>query len=96
MKKPIFISKGSYVAIPFFLATPRGFGASAENLFYEAGSKFIGVKTENRETEFKSFAALPPHVNVGPQNSLLTWKMMEKAKSFICGCLNANRKGIIS
>lgn len=43
--------------------------------------------------EFKSFR--PPLPHEGPQNSLLTWKMMEKAKSFICGCLNADREGIV-
>lgn len=72
--------------------TPRPFGAKAEEISYREGSK-LNVKTENRDAEFKSFRPPPPHV--GPKNSLLTWRMMEKAKSFICGCLNADRKGII-
>ena len=35
----------------------------------------------NREVEFKSFA--------GEQKSKLPWIVMEKAKKFICGCLNS-------
>ena len=42
---------------------------------------------ENREVEFKSFAGVPP--------SHLPWKIMEKAKKFICACLNGDRKGVI-
>ena len=42
---------------------------------------------ENREIEFKSF--------VGAQPCVLPWKMLDKAKKFICGCLNANTKGTI-
>ena len=42
---------------------------------------------ENREVEFKSFASARP--------STLPWKIMEKAKKFICACLNADSKGII-
>lgn len=37
--------------------------------------------------EFKSLTSANP--------SLLPWKIMEKAKKFICACLNADRKGII-
>ena len=37
--------------------------------------------------EFKSLTSAHP--------SLLPWKIMEKAKKFICACLNADRKGII-
>lgn len=43
--------------------------------------------------EFKSFSGAPPVVV--PKHSLLTWKMMNKAKNFICGCLNADRNGVI-
>ena len=42
---------------------------------------------ENKEVEFKSFA--------GESINRLPWKMMEKVKKFVCGCLNANRNGII-
>lgn len=42
---------------------------------------------ENREVEFKSLTSAQP--------SALPWKIMEKAKKFICGCLNADSKGII-
>lgn len=37
--------------------------------------------------EFKSLKSAHP--------SALPWKIMEKAKKFICACLNADRKGII-
>ena len=42
---------------------------------------------ENREVEFKSFTSAHP--------TILPWKIMEKAKKFICACLNADSKGII-
>lgn len=42
---------------------------------------------ENKEVEYKSFASAHP--------SIVPWKMMEKAKKFICACLNAGSKGII-
>ena len=42
---------------------------------------------ENREVEFKSLTSEQP--------SALPWKIMDKAKKFICACLNADRKGTI-
>ena len=42
---------------------------------------------ENREVEFKSFTSAQPPT--------LPWKIMDKAKKFICACLNADSKGII-
>ena len=42
---------------------------------------------ENREVEFKSLTSAQP--------SALPWKIMDKAKKFICACLNADSKGII-
>ena len=48
---------------------------------------FVLDAEENREVEFKSLTSAQP--------SLLSWKIMDKAKKFICACLNADRKGII-
>ena len=42
---------------------------------------------ENKEVEFKSLTSAHP--------STLPWKIMDKAKKFICACLNADSKGII-
>lgn len=42
---------------------------------------------ENKEVEFKSLTSEQP--------SALPWKIMDKAKKFICACLNADRKGTI-
>lgn len=42
---------------------------------------------ENREVEFKSFTSAQPPT--------LPWKIMDKAKKFICACLHADSKGII-
>lgn len=64
----------------------RKFGAKVEeDFFYQQGSVLDGH--EDREVEFKSLAGASP--------GSLRWKVMEKAKKFICGCLNADRKGII-
>ena len=52
---------------------------------YEKGS--VLDPGENRELEFKSLVNAPP--------CSLPWKIMEKAKTFICACLNGNREGII-
>lgn len=52
---------------------------------YQKG--FVLDAEENREVEFKSLTSANP--------SLLPWKIMEKAKKFICACLNADSKGII-
>lgn len=52
---------------------------------YEKG--FVLDAEENREVEFKSLT--------GAQLSTLPWKIMDKAKKFICACLNADSKGII-
>ncbi|XP_078356224.1 uncharacterized protein LOC144641039, partial [Oculina patagonica] len=73
------------------IGTPRPFGTEVGDFFYEKGSKLKA--TENRVVEFKSFSGAPPVVVL--KHSMLTWKMMDKAKNFICGCLNADRKGVI-
>lgn len=79
----IFVSQTSF---PSFLAgTPRGRGVSGKDVIYEKGS--VLDTEENRQTEFKSFVSAQP--------CSLPWKIMEKAKKFICGCLNADAKGII-
>ena len=52
---------------------------------YEKGSVF--VVEENREIEFKSL--LKVHTDSLP------WKIIEKAKKFICACLNNDRRSII-
>ena len=67
------------------VGNPRPFGATGKEYVYEKGSVF-GVE-ENREIEFKSL--------VKAHNDSLPWKIMEKAKKFICACLNSDRKGII-
>ena len=70
----------------FFLAgTPRPRGVAGRDFFYEQGS--VLDAEENRELEFKSLASA--------QSCSLPWKIMEKAKKFICACLNADRRGII-
>lgn len=63
-----------------------------EEIFYREGFK-LNVKIENRDVEFKFFRVLLLYD--GFKNFLLIWRMMEKVKFFICGCLNVDRKGII-
>ena len=58
---------------------------AGRDIFYEKGS--VLDAEENREVEFKSL--------VNAQPCSLPWKIMEKAKKFICGCLNGDRKGVI-
>lgn len=65
--------------------TPRPHGVAGRDIIYEKGS--VLDAEENREFEFKSFVSAQP--------CSLPWKIMEKAKKFICACLNADRKGII-
>jgi len=78
----MFVSKNVF----FFLAgNPRPRGVAGRDFSYEKGS--VLDTEENRELEFKSL--------VSAQRSSLPWKIMEKAKRFICACLNADRKGII-
>lgn len=64
---------------------PRPFGVKGKEAKYEKG--YVLDSEENREVEFKSFANARP--------STLPWKIMEKAKKFVCACLNADSKGII-
>ena len=61
------------------------FGVKGKEAAYQKG--FVLDAEENREVEFKSFTSAHP--------STLPWKIMEKAKKFICACLNADSKGII-
>ena len=61
------------------------FGIKGKDHSYQKGS--VLDAEENREVEFKSLTGAHP--------STLPWKMMEKAKKFICACLNADSKGII-
>ena len=69
----------------FNAGTPRPFGAKGKDTSYQKG--FVLDAEENREVEFKSLTSTLP--------STLPWKIMDKAKKFICGCLNADSKGII-
>ena len=64
---------------------PRPRGVAGRDIFYEKGS--VLDAEENRELEFKSL--------VNAQPCSLPWKIMEKAKKFICACLNNDRNGII-
>ena len=64
---------------------PRPFGTSCVETQYPKGHSLD--TEENREVEFKEFTGESP--------GKLPWKIMEKAKKFICGCLNGDRKGII-
>ena len=76
-----------YNHVHFVLGTGRPFGlkVNENNISYNKG--FVLDAEENKEVEYKSFASAPP--------SILPWKMMEKAKKFICACLNAGSRGII-
>ena len=71
--------------IYFASGAPRPLGVKGKEFTYHRG--FVLDAEESREVEFKSLISAHP--------SLLPWKIMEKAKKFICGCLNADRKGII-
>ena len=64
---------------------PRPRGVPGSKFSYEKGS--VLDAEENRDLEFKSLVNAP--------SCSLPWKIMEKAKKFICACLNANRSGII-
>lgn len=66
--------------------TPRARGADGRSTSYEKGS--VLDAEENRKVEFKSL------VNCQPRQ-LLPWKLMERAKKFICACLNAAISGVI-
>ena len=68
-----------------FQGTPRPFGRKGRETQYRRG-RVLDIE-ENREAEFKSL--------VGATTSSLPWKIMEKAKKFICACLNADKRGII-
>lgn len=76
---------GNFIIIYIDLGTPRQLGVKGKEFTYQRG--FVLDAEENREVEFKSLTSAP--------SSLLPWKIMEKAKKFICACLNADRKGII-
>jgi len=69
----------------FLVGIPRPHGVAGRDTFYDKGS--VLDTEENREVEFKSLVSAQP--------CSLPWKIMEKAKKFICACLNADRKGII-
>lgn len=69
----------------YFQGAPRIFGKSGKEHNYQKGN-ILDVE-ENREVELKGFT--------GEKTNRLPWKIMEKAKRFICGCLNADKKGII-
>lgn len=69
----------------FDAGIPRPFGVKGKDTSYPKGS--VLDAEENREVEFKSLASAQP--------SSLPWKIMDKAKKFICACLNADSKGII-
>lgn len=63
----------------------KPFGKEAECFQYTKGSIFM--LEENREIEFKALT------NETPEK--LPWKIMEKARLFICGILNAGGEGTI-
>lgn len=65
--------------------TPRPRGVPGSKFSYGKGS--VLDAEENRDLEFKSLVNAP--------SCSLPWKIMEKAKKFICACLNADRSGII-
>ena len=69
----------------FLAGKPRARGLTGKDIFYEKGA--VLDAEENRELEFKSLVSAQP--------CSLPWKIMEKAKKFICACLNNDRKGII-
>ena len=75
----------NYAQFYFDAGTPRPLGVKGKELSYQKG--FVIDAEENREAEFKSL--------ISAQRSSLPWKIMEKAKKFICACLNADSKGII-
>ena len=75
----------NHAQINFDSGTPRPLGVKGKEVSYQKG--FVIDAEENREVEFKSLTSA--------QRSSLPWKIMEKAKKFICACLNADSKGII-
>ena len=74
-----------YLFLTFLSGGRRPFGQSAEEFSYEKGSAFLNV--ENQGIEFKALTQEQPQK--------LPWKIMEKARVFICGVLNAGGDGII-
>ncbi|XP_078364796.1 uncharacterized protein LOC144649210 isoform X2 [Oculina patagonica] len=85
--KNTLLEKESYqeVTESVFKCNPRPFGVKGKDISYQKG--FVLDAEENREVEFKSLTSAQPLT--------LPWKIMDKAKKFICGCLNADSKGII-
>lgn len=80
------IEREVIVLIPeLFIGAPRPFGQSAEKYSYEKGTAFHNA--ENQGIEFKALTQEKPQK--------LPWKIMEKARLFICGVLNAGGQGII-
>ena len=69
----------------FLIGTPRSSGDKGRETFYE--KCFILDAQEDRETEYISFE--------NSDSRALSWKIMEKAKTFICACLNNARPGTI-
>ena len=67
------------------IVTPRKFGTKGKDTTYQIGGVLNAI--ENREVEFKSLT--------NTQTAPLPWKIMEKAKTFICACLNGDRIGTI-
>jgi hypothetical protein len=65
-----------------FVGDRRPFGQPVEKFYYEKGTILNAV--ENDEIEFKALT------NEKPEK--LPWKIMEKARVFICGVLNAGRQ----
>ena len=73
------------VPVLCYSGKPRPFRSKGRDTWYPQGS--VLEAEENRVVEFKSFG--------GESKSRIHWKMMEKAKKFICGCLNSGEKGVI-
>ena len=81
----LLIKKDTLNNVNFDAGIPRQCGVKGKDISYPKG--FVLDAEENREVEFKSLTSA--------HSSLLPWKIMDKAKKFICACLNADRKGII-
>ena len=69
----------------FLIGTPRSSGHKGRETFYEKG--FILDSQEDWETEYMSLENC--------DSCPLSWKIMEKAKTFICAFLNAAIPGTI-
>lgn len=70
---------------PYLAGSPRQRGHKPEDFFYEKGHILQGH--EDKETEYKSF--------IGCDTDALPWKVMYKAKTYICALLNSAKPGTL-